>query len=486
VPIKNDLKLTLTKMRDLKVRIIYFLIMNLQTNLIIIANEMDSFTNTNISMNTYNFEDCLRFNNIINCKQIMSQPLLFPVKNDFSFATNELSLTISRKNFPTLPNYLFSGGVFRSLDLEDNSIENISEKAFDYILLIRELDLSRNRLTNLSFLSSSLNRSNGLCSSVAFNALVELDLSANQIESLDEYNFYCMKSLIRLFLSRNRLIEIDLSMFKGLMRLEVLRLEINQINKIEKSKNYSVLEALKTLFLHRNAIKHIEASTFNSMKNLAFMILSNNPLDRLEAKEIGLTKISTLIIRNCNLNELNEFSFKGLTNLNQLVLEKSNISIIQPNTFVDSSNLRVLDLRDNNIKQIYSRTFERQINLEELDITGNMIERIQPSAFYGLSKIKSLGFGLSRDLSKEGYCDLLSTFEAQNLKTISRNILEIAYYESVNIKISNFFNCEMTALFLIKNLHLNLMSDFEFAQLLVKCFYERAQEKLNEIKSISC
>jgi Leucine-rich repeat (LRR) protein len=472
----------------------YFLFTYLFSIISIFTKQTISSTNTTAKMNFYNFSDCASISitirnktNRISCNQLLIEPLLFPVANNFSFVTNELSLLITRKNFPTLPNYIFSGGIFSSISLEDNLIENISEKAFDYILLIRKLNLSKNRLTNLAFLSSSLNSSNGLCSTVAFDALVELDLSSNQIESLDEGNFCCLRSLEKLYLNRNKLFEIDMSIFKGLSKLEILRLDINRIHNVINSKNHTDLIGLSSLHLQKNSIRFIQSFVFNRMSNLSNLILSLNPLDHLTTKVFyGLTNVSNFIIRNCSLNELNEFIFEGLTNLSQLVLEHCNISVIKPKAFLNLKLLKILKLDGNRITQLYGRTFEKQAILEHIDLTGSVLERLQPFAFVGLVKLRRVQFSLANDLTKDGYCNLLQTFEEMRPYNIKRYLNGKIYYQSVNIQILNHFNCKMTTFFLFKFIHLNLITDLDLKKLIQECLNYDTPKKLNEIKNFSC
>jgi Leucine-rich repeat (LRR) protein len=146
------------------------------------------------------------------------------------------------------------------------------------------------------------------------------------LESIDECSFCCLVSLEKLFLNRNSLFQIDLSVFDGLAKLEILRLDMNRLRRVTNSKNLTVLTSLTTIHLQWNAFTFIQSFAFSSMKNLANLLISNNPLNDLEDKAFyGLKSIESLFVRNCSMNELNEHTFESMINLNRLSLKKCSI-----------------------------------------------------------------------------------------------------------------------------------------------------------------
>jgi Leucine-rich repeat (LRR) protein len=427
----------------------------------------------NDRISQYTFRDCIEIadQSSIECLTPILEPLTFPIEHIFNFeASKPIRMKISNKKFNFLPDKILRGGNFMFLDLSNNSIEKVSLNAFGLIIFMETLDLSRNKISNLLFLSSNLNKQTNLCSSfAAYDNLIELNLSSNQIEFLDKHSFWCLNSLQRLFLRRNYLKTIDLSDLDRLTRLDMLILDSNEIEQLVNQNNYSKMVRLAVLSLNFNRIKYIEALAFNGLKNLTELNLLLNLYLNLKTSIFNnLRSLKLLRISSLNQTELNEQSFVGLVSLSELRLERARISTITNGTFLPLLNLKALYLDNNDITQLSRNVFDGLINLEVLSLTGNPLQNIEANAFTGLLSIKVITLKASY-LKKEDYCALVSSFTVDYKQRLVRTIIGVNYFNSIYLQVKDLFDCEMTIYFLTKLLHLNLYREDEFNTMVDNC-----------------
>uniref|UniRef100_A0A2C9KD71 TIR domain-containing protein n=1 Tax=Biomphalaria glabrata TaxID=6526 RepID=A0A2C9KD71_BIOGL len=127
--------------------------------------------------------------------------------------------------------------------------------------LNRMVELNTSNLTKYSQLGSLILRSNprlikvsGQSQENISSAMRTLDLSYNNISTIEDSSFRCFVNLQELMLSGNSLIDISSAMFEG-------------------------LENLKSLSLSRNKIRFLNVSTFDNLANLEVLDLSRNQLN---------------------------------------------------------------------------------------------------------------------------------------------------------------------------------------------------------------
>ena len=149
----------------------------------------------------------------------------------------------------------------RELYLNECSIEVINEHAFDQLVNLEILDLSRNQL-------ASLEDCLGLFSSL--RRLKSLDLSENVLEKIKPALFLNQFRLNFLNLASNRLYYIEPNTFESLCQLIHLDLSQNQIERLdEKEAAFAGLVMLKTLYLYNNECAvNIDSSSDVFTKNM--------------------------------------------------------------------------------------------------------------------------------------------------------------------------------------------------------------------------
>ena len=153
-------------------------------------------------------------------------------------------------------------------------------------------------MNNLWTVPSSTFCSGGL------NSLVELNLSANYLQDVNELGFVsdCNIPLEVLDLSGNSLVSIPPNAFSQLSRLEVLRLDNNNINVLE-DQACAGLVSLKTLSLANNQLVALPPELFSGPSSrLEELYLQNNSLSVLAP---GLfAPLEHLLVLNLSRNEL--------------------------------------------------------------------------------------------------------------------------------------------------------------------------------------
>lgn len=170
------------------------------------------------------------------------------------------SLSYSSKQLTDFPTEIFSGKLWnlKSLTLRDNEIKTIPT-SLNRLYYLTDLDLTNNEIESIDFLSFS-----------HLNQLTLLNLSYNYIDDLTP--FYSMKSLRALYLSDNKISKIPTGISK-LSSLTILNLNRNYIKDIPNE--ISKLNNLKSLHLEGNLISTLPES-ISSMKQLTKVSLSKN------------------------------------------------------------------------------------------------------------------------------------------------------------------------------------------------------------------
>ncbi|MFA6535685.1 MAG: leucine-rich repeat domain-containing protein [Candidatus Babeliales bacterium] len=251
----------------------------------------------------------------------------------YIFAENDIQTLIDSGN---IKNCFLSGGTLQlaGKGLQNlNGIENVPN-----VESIKIIDLSHNQIKSLN--GSLFKR---------FTNLAELLLNHNLIEqftSLDGLN-----NLRELHLTHNKLKTFDLEQLSKLYMLYVLNLGFNEISVIKTGDNV--------------ISKNLDSKNLNS-KNLEMLFLNNNKIKELPANAfVACPNLQALYLQNNVINNLDSKSFSRLFNIRLLYLYDNCITKLPANIFVDLKQLHLLYLRNNNI-QIFEKGCD--VGLDELKI----------------------------------------------------------------------------------------------------------------------
>uniref|UniRef100_T1GVK5 Uncharacterized protein n=1 Tax=Megaselia scalaris TaxID=36166 RepID=T1GVK5_MEGSC len=229
-------------------------------------------------------------------------------------------------------------------------------------------------------------------------------LQNNTISVLSPKLFWDLEQLQALDLSRNQITStwIDKNTFKGLIRLVLLNLSHNRINKLN-AEIFSDLYTLQILNLRYNQIEQLTDGTFSPMNNLHTLLLSHNKLKVLDGNSLkGLYVLSLLSIDNNVLTDIHESAFRNCSSLQDLNLNGNKLKGI-PNALKDMMMLRTVDLGENQISSFNpdKSWFNGLNNLYGLRLIENTLEHIPKNAFKYLPSLQILNLAKNRIRSVE-------------------------------------------------------------------------------------
>lgn len=219
------------------------------------------------------------------------------------------------------------------LNLDSNSIRELSTQTFALLPLLTTLTLNRNRITTWN---SSYSENN--------QALQELRLDRNEISYISG------------------------DAFSNLPNLRVLRVG----DFIEELPTFMGLNALEELWLNDNRLTVVSGDSFRNLVNLRRLELSFN---NIESVNFTLSAPGSL------------------PNLDILSLAFNNISAIPNGTFTMFSNLSDLSLRRNRIELLPAESIRPIAQIRMLDVTSNRIARIERDFFSDVTNMTFLSVG---------------------------------------------------------------------------------------------
>lgn len=161
-----------------------------------------------------------------------------------------------------------------SLDLSRNRIHSIPIDVFQHMLL-ENLNLDNNEfinippvdgLKNLKTLSLNYNFISNITDIVTSSSLKTLNLRGNEIKNIDIMEFWNLKMLEYLDLSRNKLKSLPPKWHKGMNRLKYLNLQYNNFISVEHMSIFH-LSYLKELYIKNNNITYIDLNILSSVPN---------------------------------------------------------------------------------------------------------------------------------------------------------------------------------------------------------------------------
>ncbi len=180
-------------------------------------------------------------------------------------------------------------------------------------------DISSKRMKAI-LLSQNFLNSTGIqkLESAVLHELVTLDLSFNEIESIDSKFFLGKSSLSFLNLQSNLLVTIPEDCFKSLTNLRDLGLSNNHLHTIQYRGFYG-LRSLPKLDLSGMRITDIEDHAFGNMKSLTHLNLSLNQISFIGADVFkDLPELTHLNLSGNLLHLIDTATFQGLSKLQSL------------------------------------------------------------------------------------------------------------------------------------------------------------------------
>lgn len=276
---------------------------------------------------------------------------------------------------------------FKMIDLSNNKISKIDERAFSKMKQLEEIDLSHNKLSSNRY---SYGQDFALLS---MWQLKRLRLGFNSFTNLKSSIFAEMDNLEELYLDNNdftfdsyssdnlsplsvldELKVLDLSHCQiryptqlFLSNLETLKLDWNRLDSI--SYTLSSLTGLKELSLDGNPLvtNHYDYSGGRYREYNTFDGFISIPMSNLEKLNMSFTQIETI----------GEGTMSGLASLKELRLtNNANLSSIHPSAFITRDKpqyppIKKLFLNNNKLSTLSIRTLTGWFKMEEINLNNN-------------------------------------------------------------------------------------------------------------------
>ena len=284
-------------------------------------------------------------------------------------------LSCNRRNLISFPQLKTIPTDTTSLILWGNEIRNItlSKKDLTNHSQVVYLDLAFNHLTLLPTFNMSVLS--------AFTGLRTLYLSNNRIQDIEDQAFNGLHQLQTLYLSGNRINNKTDQTFSGLHQLQRLDLSGNRIQNIA-GQAFRRLHQLQELRLQGNRVQVIEDQAFKGLYQLQDLDLMDNRIwDITDQSFSGLHQLRKLYLSNNKIQSIASQTFRGLHLLQKLDLSSNGIKDIRNGTFRDLQNLQMLDISYNRITKVVSSWFDHLTFLTHLHLENNMISSFEPYYF---------------------------------------------------------------------------------------------------------
>ncbi|XP_017299005.1 reticulon-4 receptor-like [Diaphorina citri] len=190
---------------------------------------------------------------------------------------------------------------------------------------------------NIPHLPADAFRSTGLVN------LHNLLLKDCNITDIDPDAFSGLGILIELDLTKNRIHTLHPGIFRDLIRVRYIYLNHNLLLKLEAGL-FTNLIYLQTVEVSHCQLSHISPNTFINVTTLATLKLEGNresnniphlPADAF--RSTGLVNLHNLLLKDCNITDIDPDAFSGLGILIELDLTKNRIHTLHPDSPNDTT-----------------------------------------------------------------------------------------------------------------------------------------------------
>ncbi|XP_062379495.1 toll-like receptor 3 isoform X2 [Sardina pilchardus] len=272
------------------------------------------------------------------------------------------------------------------LDVSHNQLRTLNPATLVLFPALRHLDVSYNSIAKLD---------TSLCASLP--SLKNLSVQHNVVHILKNEDLHSCSHLTDLNLADNRL-KLKDEPFAALQSLTWLDVSFNGLSSV-KLGNQPQMANLVTLALSGNKIVTLGKDDFSFLKNSSLQVLRLLEMAHLQTIEPGcfkpLSGLRALLLDNSRLASLviSKLCFElSVTALKDLSLRNTQQTSLRNYTFtgLHSTNLTRLDLGMNNMAHIENGSFLGLSNLDSLSLEQNNLKNLNTRTFQGLENLRWL------------------------------------------------------------------------------------------------
>ena len=347
------------------------------------------------------------------------------------------NVIFSYNNLTTIHDGFFKNVTkIESLDLQNNGLKYISQRAFLVFTKLKTLCLDHNSLSygalNPVFLTTGLSSLDiahtglgplptGYFAHKSLPSLAKLDISGNYLHHLNLSELEPLKGLASLSALSSRISKVTTAPLRRLRYLDLgfnalsdlpcscisnesslfPRLEtLNFIKNTVSSFNDQIcLPKVRQLQLSGNSIVTVKTDMFNekSFPSLRVLLLDSMAIAKIEAFAFRNSKLCELALMYCNMDlrvVAHPAAFAGIPNLNFIQVGENHLTDLGPRAFNQLfgslSSLQKIALGNCGIYSISREMFANATGLTHLYLYNNELTAIPDGAFDSLTKLRSL------------------------------------------------------------------------------------------------
>ena len=220
---------------------------------------------------------------------------------------------------------------------------------------------------------------------------LELDLTGNRIDSLEDSGLIGYVSVRNMSFRNNTIKNVHPRAFQGLDKgLMYLDLSSNMIHTIDRI-TFSFAPKLKVLLISNNSIAVLHYAVFSDLKELRQLDLSFNHLSQISDGTFEEnSQLQFLSLRHNRIDSISKMTFRAQQNLKHLDLSHNKISVIVQDAFLALQQLEWLSLAQNYIKEVSTNLCESVRHVLHLNMSANFIDCIKPLSFAQCSRLHTM------------------------------------------------------------------------------------------------
>ncbi|XP_035687510.1 leucine-rich repeat-containing protein 4B-like [Branchiostoma floridae] len=203
-----------------------------------------------------------------------------------------------------------------------------------------------------------------------FPAMLDLDLSENLIQGVQDRSFSGLNGLRTLNLRGNRIVFVTWNTFTGLANLRELQLGRNPIMCLGTN-TFAYLPLLESLDLGELFHLHaISKGAFSRLSRLLYLNISGSNLTGVPF--LGyLHSLEELDISHNAIKAITGNDFQSVSTLRKLLLSNNGLSAIEKYAFDALKFVYKLDLSDNSLRGLHRGMFKRMDSLAKVNLKRN-------------------------------------------------------------------------------------------------------------------